>query len=235
HGVEAERDADLDTVAQRLRLLYRAARYPDDLVVDRAEALHADQQVADAGLLQLLALLSLRERDRVGDQRGEEPDLVAVGDQLIDVPPDRRLAALDVDRGVAVLVAQVVADGLRLLEIHEGMLGMVLLLDPVEEVAEVAADVARLSEPHDPAPGEQLLAGLEVAGRSWMVRRARAAGVGCSMPVPRLRRGMPLHGHLPGVLRIPRHYEAFASLFEAVAQRAGRIERVRVAGHASFC
>src|SRR4029077_5465342 len=165
HGVEAERDADLDTVAQRLRLLYRAARYPDDLVVDRAEALHADQQVADAGLLQLLALLSLRERDRVGDQRGEEPDLVAVGDQLIDVPPDRRLAALDVDRGVAVLIAQVVADGLRLLEIHEGMLGVILLLDPVEEVAEVAADVARLSEPHDAASREQLVAGAEVARR----------------------------------------------------------------------
>ena len=43
---------------------------------------------------------------------------------------------------------------LGLLEVHERMLGMVSL-DPVEEVAEVAADAARLAEPHDPAPGEE--------------------------------------------------------------------------------
>ena len=45
---------------QRLRLLRRAAGQADDLVVDGAEALDADQQVADAGLLQLHALLALR-------------------------------------------------------------------------------------------------------------------------------------------------------------------------------
>src|SRR5262245_18858863 len=165
HGVEAERDADLDAVAECLRLLHRPARQADDLVVGRAETLHADQQVADAGLLQPLALLPLGEGDRVGDQGGEQADLVTVRDQLLDVPPDRRLAALDVDRCVAVPVAQVVADGLRLLEIHEGMLGVVLLLDAVEEVAEVATDVAGLPEPHHAASREQLVAGLEVARR----------------------------------------------------------------------
>src|SRR5262249_58597591 len=63
------RSSDLDAVAQRLRLLHRPARDADDLVVDGPETLDADQQVADAGLLELDALLAPGERDRVGDER----------------------------------------------------------------------------------------------------------------------------------------------------------------------
>src|SRR5262249_7540623 len=173
HTVEAEGDIDLDAVAQRLRLLHRPARDADDLVVDGPETLDADQQVADAGLLELDALLAPGERDRVGDERRKEADLVAVRDQLVDVPPDGRLAALDVDRRVAVLVAQAVTDRLRLLEIHEGVLGMILLLDAVEEVAEVTPDVARLAEPQHATPREQLLARAEVAGRRTRVGATR--------------------------------------------------------------
>src|SRR5262249_60584018 len=119
------------------------------------------------------APLSPCERKRVGDERRKEADLVAVRDQLVDVPPDGRLAALDVDRRVAVLVAQAVTDRLRLLEIHEGVLGMILLLDAVEEVAEVTPDVARLAEPQHATPREQLLARAEVAGRRTRVGATR--------------------------------------------------------------
>src|SRR5262245_18930558 len=214
HAVEAERNADVDAVLECLRLFHRPAGQADDLVVDRAEALHADQQVADPRLLELLALLPLRQRDRVGDERGVEAYLVAVGDELADVTPDGGLAALDVDGGVAVLVAQVVADLLGLLEVHEGMLGMVLLLDPVEEVAEVAADVAGLAEPHDAPAREELLASLEVA----VARRRSVNHRALASPVPSPAQGQDRGtrsalslvaevrlGSRPGLREDPRH------------------------------
>src|SRR5262249_50859825 len=228
HGVEAERDADLDAVAECLRLLHRPARHADDLVVDRAEALHADQQVADAGLLQPLALLPLGEGDRVGDQRGKQADLVTVRDQLLDVPPDRRLAALDVDRRVAVPVAQVMADGLRLLEIHDGMLGAVLLPAAVEEVADGAGGVRVLDEGHEAAAREQLVAGLEVApGRRRPLTRYASrrnlsgqmlASAGARVPTHRIRRLQD--GRAPVNWRIPAR----------AASRAepGRVRRAQV-------
>src|SRR5262249_7379697 len=85
---------------------------------------------------------------------------------------------------------------------------------PVEEVAEVAADVAGLAEPEDATPGEELLARLEVAGRYRMARRARVAvGVRGVLAVHPHAGAMPLHGHLPRVLRIPRHCDALLIYF----------------------
>src|SRR5262249_39933684 len=120
------------------------------------------------------------------------------------------------------------ADGLRLLEIHEGMLGVVLLLDAVEEVAEVAPDVAGLPEPHHAASGQQLVASLEVARRRrWPLTRSAScrnlsghmlASAGARVPTHRIRRLQD--GRAPVNWRIPAR----------AASRAGpgRVRRARV-------
>src|SRR5262249_2599091 len=200
HAVEAERDSELDAVVERLGLLHRTTWKADDLVIDPAETLEADQQVVETGPLQLLALLASSQGDRVGDERRVEADLVAVADELLDVPPDRGLAALDVDRGVAILVAKRVADLLRLLDVHELVLGVLLVLDPIEEVAEVAADVARLAEPEHASAREQLLTRAEVATEAHRtgdagVRRVRSLSEHATLRT--------LHSHLPRLSSIP--------------------------------
>src|SRR5262249_53975213 len=50
-------------------------------------------------------------------------------------------------------VDECAADRLRFLEAHEGVLGMVLVLDAVEEIAKVAPEVAGLPEPEDSPAG----------------------------------------------------------------------------------
>src|SRR5262249_22336257 len=104
------------------------------------------------------------------------------------------------------------------------------------EVAEVAADVARLAEPEDATPGDELLPGLEVARRD---RGARSACIAvCVRGVRSVRShagSLPLHGHLPRVSAIPLHCDPVASIFPGAAQRVectGRITRCDPRSHA---
>ena len=150
---------DFRDVVDRLLQLRGRAVDDHDLVVTLAEPVHADQQVVHAGVFQLPALVDVGEYLAVGDERRFQADLVAVPHEIRDVAIDRRLAALDVHRVVAVDVDQRLAHLLQLLERQEVVLGMIPVHDLVEEVAEVAAQVARLPDPEHASPAQSPVRG----------------------------------------------------------------------------
>src|SRR5262249_19116615 len=95
--------------------------------------------------------------------------------------------------------------------VHKLVLGVLLVLDAIEEIAEVTADVAGLTEPEHASAREQLLTRAEVPTEP---RRTGDAGVSRAR-TPREHIGLPtlgtLHCHLPPVVEHPPHREVLAS------------------------
>ena len=81
-------------------------------------SMDADQQVAHPAVLKPLAGLAPGQGHGVGDKRRQKADRGAMRAQFPDAGIDGRLAALDVDGRVAVVVAQGVADGPGLWKAH---------------------------------------------------------------------------------------------------------------------
>src|SRR5262249_32881352 len=135
-------------------LAHVGALLPHDLVVDLAESLDTHEKIAQTRAPQFARLRPARQRLGIRDDGRGQAALRAVGDGVTDVRIERWLATLDVDGVIAVDVDEGPTDGLRLLEAHEGVLGMLLVLDAVEEIAEVAAEVAGLPEPEDSPAGD---------------------------------------------------------------------------------
>ena len=83
-----------------------------------------------------------------------------MANKRIDVRVYGGFAALDVNGVVAVGIDKCATDFLGLVQIHKKMLRMILGPNPIQEIAEMASEIAGLPKPQDTSAGENTVRSL---------------------------------------------------------------------------
>ncbi|OQB30198.1 MAG: hypothetical protein BWY07_02685 [Candidatus Hydrogenedentes bacterium ADurb.Bin170] len=154
HGrVDPDRYICFPDIVKSLRDFFESARHTHHFVMLLAVAVETYQKIADACLAETFCPAGLRQLQPVCDQRRVQSDIPAMRYQRQDLLENGRLSALDIHRPVAVEIAQPVHDLFCLIQLHESVERVAVIFNTADEITEIAALVACLTEPDHTPPG----------------------------------------------------------------------------------